>query len=371
MKICFLLSTFVYDGIKRSVVHFANAMQEMGHEVWVGALHDWPGKVSLRSELRLPDERVISWDGLGQGKREWAIYQFFRRQRFDVVHTNTIKMNHAGRWMAILARVPCIVGSEDNLCLNRSWKTRMEDRILARLSHAVVMISHAVAKSFLETEGLPPEKVRVVYYGLPLERFRAQRKTPAELQTKRAGLGIPAGPTVVCAARLHAPKSLETLVETARIVVDRLPDAQFLLAGDGEERAALEALRDSRRLQDHFHFLGAREDIYDIMQLGDVVTLCSLWEGLGFSLMEGMALGKPLVGTDVTGINEIVIHNRNGLLVPARSPDKLAGALVEILSDPAKAHQLSARGEEILSERFDVRRNAHQLLDLYGALLAR
>jgi len=134
VKICLLLSTFAYDGIKRSVVHFANTMDAMGHEVWVGVLHEWTGKLSLRSELRIPAERVVSWDGLGQGRREWAMYRFFRKHRFDVVHANTVKMNHVGRWMALAARVPCVVASEDNLCLNRSLRTRAEDRLLARLS---------------------------------------------------------------------------------------------------------------------------------------------------------------------------------------------------------------------------------------------
>jgi len=369
VKICLLLSTFAYDGIKRSVVHFANAMHEMGHQVWIGVLHDWPGKVSLRSELRLPDEQVISWDGLGQGRREWAIYRFFRKHAFDVVHANTIKMNHLGRWMAIAAGVPCVVASEDNLCLNRSWKTRAEDRLLAHLGHAVVMISDAVAKSFLEVEKLPPDKVHTVYYGLPIESFHALRLTPQELEAKRKELGVSSGPTVVCGSRLHFSKSLDTLVQAARIVVDRLPQTQFLLAGDGEERGTLESLRDHLQLRDHFHFLGARDDIYDILQLADVVTLCSLWEGLGFSLLEGMAFDKPVMGTDVTGINEIIIQDRNGLLVPPQSPARLAEALERVLTDRALSARLAGGGREILMERFDVAQNAKKLIALYETIL--
>ncbi|MBI4028653.1 MAG: glycosyltransferase [Verrucomicrobia bacterium] len=371
MKICFLLSTFAYDGIKRSVVHFANAMQDMGHEVWVGVLHEWPGKVSLRSELRLPAERVVSWDGLGQGWREWAIYRFLRAHRFDVVHANTVKMNHLGRWLALAARVPCVIASEDNLCLNRSWRTRTEERLLARLGHGVVMISDAVARSFIEVEKLPREKVRTIYYGLPIEAFQAGRRSTAELEAKRREIGVPPGPTVVCAARLHFSKSLDTLVRAARGVVDRLPNAQFILAGDGEERAKLDALRDELRLRGNFHLIGARTDVYDILQLSDVVTLCSLWEGLGFSLMEAMAFGKPLVGTDVSGINEIIFHNRNGLLVPPQAPEKLGAALHTVLTDTAIARQLSDGTAAVLTERFDVRRNAQKLVEFYQTCLRR
>jgi len=370
VKICFLLSTFVYDGIKRSVVHFANAMQEMGHEVWVGVLHEWPGKLSLRSELRLPAERVVSWDGLGQGRREWAMYRFFRRRRFDVVHANTIKMNHVGRWMALAARVPCIVASEDNLCLNRSWKTRFEDLLLAQLSDAVVMISNSVAQSFLKVERLPPEKVYTIYYGIPTAEAELHQLDATALNAKRRELGIGPGPTVVCAARLHFSKSLDTLVEAARHVVDLLPDAQFLLAGDGGELENLKRLRDKLQLGGNFHFLGARSDIYEILQLADVVTLCSLWEGLGFSLMEGMAFGKPLVGTDVAGINEIIVHGRNGLLVPPRSAAALAKALHLVAANPSRAAEMGRESRKVLAERFDVNRNAQKLVDLYRKLLA-
>jgi glycosyltransferase involved in cell wall biosynthesis len=369
VKICFLLSTFAYDGIKRSVVHFANAMQAMGHEVWVGVLHEWSGKLSLRSELRLPPERVVSWDGLGQGRREWAMYRFFRQQRFDVVHANTIKMNHVGRWMALAARVPCVVASEDNLCLNRSWRTRAEDRLLARLGGAVVMISDAVARSFLETEKLPPEKVHTIYYGIPVEEIRSRLLSREQLANKRKELGIEEGPTVVCAARMDPSKSIETLIEAARLVVDRLPQAQFLVAGDGPELWRLQELRDQRFLQNRFRFLGARSDIYEILQLADVVTLCSLWEGLGYSLMEAMVLGKPLVGTNVSGINEIIISERNGRLVPPRCPSALAEALLAILTSPARARECVAGGAQVLAERFDIDTNARKLLELYERVL--
>lgn len=369
MKICLLLSTFAYDGIKRSVVHYANEMHVQGHEVWVGVLHDWPGKVSLRSELKIPEKQIVSWDGFGQGKRELAIYSFFRKQRFDVVHANTIKMNHLGRWLAIAARIPCIVASEDNLCLNRSWKTRTEDRILASWSDAVVMISKAVAESFLEIEKLPQEKVHVVYYGLPIETFQSMIKRPEILEAKRNELNLSHGPIICCAARLHFSKSLETYLHAARQVVDRKPDTQFILAGDGNERSKLESLRDELKLQKNFHFVGAREDIYDIFQISDIITLCSLWEGLGFSLMEGMALGKPLVGTDVTGINEIIVHDKNGLLVPSKHPDLLANAYLKILDNPALAQKLKAGCTEVILERFDIKKNTRQLLQLYEGIL--
>jgi len=369
MKICFLLSTFAYDGIKRSVVHFANAMHEMDHEVWVGVLHDWPGKVSLRSELRIPSGRVVSWDGLGQGRREWAIYRFFKQQAFDVVHASTVKMNHLGRWIALAARVPCIVASEDNICIGRSWKTRVEDRLLARWSDGVVMISNAVAESFLEVEKLSREKVHTIYYGLPSDGFL--NRTPLEKAERRTQLNVPSGPTVVCAARLHFSKSLDTLVRAARIVVTQMPAVQFVIAGDGGERVTLEKLRDELRLNANFHFIGARDDIYEIFQLADIVTLCSLWEGLGFSLMEAMALGKPVVGTGVAGISEIIQHERNGLLVPKQSPEALAQALMRVLGDPALAAKMGREGRAVISERFNVNKNAKQLLDLYQSILDR
>lgn len=365
MKICFLLSTFAYDGIKRSVVHYANAMHDLGHEVWVGVLHDWPGKVSLRDDLRIPAARVASWDGLGQGRRELAIWNFFRRERFDVVHTNTRKMNHVGRWVALAAGVPAVFASEDNLCLNRSCFTRTEDRFLAARSSGVIMISEAVKRSFLEVERLPEEKLSVVYYGLPLERFAKARRGEAFLRDFRARLAVPEGPTVVVAARLDPMKSLDTLIEAARLVRARMPNAQFVLAGDGPEDAKLRALRDENKLSGAFHFLGARADVEDVLQLGDVVALCSAWEGIGLSLVEGMALGRPVVGTNVAGINEVVEEGRNGTLVPPREPAAFAAALVRLLDDAPLRARLAEGGREVAAEKFDAQKNAKRLLALY------
>ncbi len=298
------------------------------------------------------------------------MYRFFRSHAFDVVHSNTVKMNHLGRWIALAARVPCIIASEDNLCLHRSWKTRAEERLLAKWGDGVVMISHAVEDSFVEVEKLPRGKVRTVYYGLPVHGWALHRRTPFELADKRLALNVPIGPTVVCAARLHFSKSLETLIRAARIVVNASPNAQFILAGDGEERERLEKLRDALNLQSHFHFIGAREDVYDIFQLADVVTLCSLWEGLGFSLMEAMAFGKPVVGSDVAGINEIIQHGRNGLLVPKESPEALAAALKSILVDSNLSTKMGQESRLVLEERFDVRKNVTQLLDFYASVLS-
>lgn len=369
MKICLLLSTFAYDGIKRSVVHFANAMHDLGQEVWVGVLHEWPGKVSLRDELRIPPSRVVSWDGLGQGRREVAMWGFFRRERFDVVHANTLKMNHLGRWVALAAGVPAVFASEDNLCLGRSRLTRAEDRFLARRGSGVIMISEAVKRSFLEVEGLPASKVHVVYYGLPLDTMAAARRDGPFLRDFRARLGVPEGPTVAVAARLDPMKSLDTFVEAAALVRAEIPAAQFLLAGDGPEAARLRALRDERGLGPCLHFLGGRTDVYDILQLGDLVALSSLWEGIGLSLVEGMALGKPGVGTDVAGIHEVIEDGRNGLLVPARDPRALANALVRLLRDAPLRERMASEGMKVVAAKFDVRRNAEQLLALYRSAL--
>lgn len=371
MKICFLLSTFAYDGIKRSVVCYANAMHDLGHEVWVGVLHDWPGKLSLRGALRIPPERVVSWDGLGQGRREAAIWRFFRRERFDVVHASTLKMNHLGRWMALAAGVPAIFASEDNLCLGRSFLTRAEDRFLARRSSGVIMISEAVKRSFLEVERLPEEKVHVVRYGLPLDEIAAARRDEEFLQGFRARLAIPRGPTVVVAARLDPMKALATFVEAAALVRKRIPEAQFVLAGDGPEAGRLRELRDARGLIGAFHFLGARQDVYDVLQAGDVVALCSAWEGIGLSLVEGMALGRALVGADVAGITEVIAPGRNGLLVPPRDPVAFAAALARVLEDAALRERMAAEGMRLAAEKFDVQKNAKRLLDLYEAAVAR
>jgi len=233
---------------------------------------------------------------------------------------------------------------------------RVRRRALARtyravyaLHHRVIAVSRAVARDLRARPGLPvaADRLRVVYNGLDLARVQAAEPLP------RAALGVPAGaPLVVCVGNLFPIKGQRLLISAFARLRQRLPAAHLLLVGEGPDRPALERLAAAHGQQEHVHFLGARADAPAILAASDVVAVPSLAEGLPLVPLEALALGKPVVATRAGGLPEIIAHGVTGLLVPPRRPEALAAALLAVLTQPAYAAALAARGRAQVLARF-------------------
>src|SRR4029077_12059691 len=128
-----------------------------------------------------------------------------------------------------------------------------------------------------------------------------------------------------------------TLIDAAVVVAPGFPQAHFLLVGEGPQRSELEQLIRDKGLVGRMHLAGWRPDVPELLAAGTALVLSSLWEGLPNVILEAMAAGLPVVATPVEGTPELVIDGRTGLLVPAQSPQDLAAAIENILSDPAPA----------------------------------
>jgi glycosyltransferase involved in cell wall biosynthesis len=176
---------------------------------------------------------------------------------------------------------------------------------------------------------------------------------------------------VLLPARLEPRKDHATFFKAAQLVLARRPDAQFLLAGDGEPafRAQLEEL--AAPLGSAVRFLGSRNDVPALMTLADLVVLSSTTEGLGLVLLEAMRARRPVVATRVGGVPEIVIDRVTGLLVEPRAPDLLAGAMIEVLGDPALAARMGKAGRQRVEAEFTVAAMAAKMSAIYDELLSR
>src|SRR5688500_4829926 len=159
-------------------------------------------------------------------------------------------------------------------------------------------------------DGLPGVRALTGYPGIVLGRVVAA--PPADLQS---GLGLPLqAPIVGSVAALVPHKGQRHLIEAAAIVVTKVPDARFVIAGEGELRPALERQIKEHRLEKHVFLTGFRPDILSIHKAFDIFVMSSLTEGLGTSLLDAMACGKPIVATTAGGMPEVVVDGRTGLL---------------------------------------------------------
>ena len=188
----------------------------------------------------------------------------------------------------------------------------------------------------------------------------------------RTELGIAENiPIVGIVGRLSPQKDYPTFLKAAAEVLRAVPEAVFLIAGDGSLRHELEKLAAGLTIESRVRFLGYRTDILDVVSTFDVFVLSSLWEGLPLAVLEAMALEKPVVATSVPGTAEAVVDGESGYLVPLKDSPVLAQKTVELLRDPEKSRKMGKAGRRRVVDYFDLGRMVDEHERLYRRLLER
>ncbi|MCY4112582.1 MAG: glycosyltransferase [Chloroflexi bacterium] len=280
------------------------------------------------------------------------------RGRYDVVHTHLLRADMYGALAARVARVRGLVATKHNL------EARLEHpvwhwlhRRTARLPDLTIGISDAVREWAVTTGGAPPEKTRVVLYGIDAAPFAELDRAAA-----RSDLGIEASAKVVlCPARLDPQKNHGMLLRALERVHRELPDAVLLLAGGrqlGSEayERDLHALADLTDAHGAIRWLGVRTDMPRLLAACDIVALASDWEGFGLALLEAMAAGRPVVATAVGGVPEVVSDGETGILVPAGNMFGIADALARLLKDDADRERMGEAAARRARDTFDLDR---------------
>jgi glycosyltransferase involved in cell wall biosynthesis len=188
--------------------------------------------------------------------------------------------------------------------------------------------------------------------------------------TLRARNGQP--PTVLAVGRLARQKGFHDLIAALALLRERQIVAQLVLAGDGEEEAALKELADSFNLHDQVRFLGSltAAELAERYRLSDVVVLPSRAEGLGLTLIEAMFCGAPVVGTRSGGISDVINDGVTGLLVPAGDAQSLAEAIARIICEPDLAQCLGSAGQAFVRHAYDPGACVVKMLNVYQTVLA-
>lgn len=262
---------------------------------------------------------------------------------------------------ARLARVKAVVATQQLYELPRTRSRRLRQSFASRLVDRYVAVSEAMADE-LRSVVAYPERVTVINNAIHPERFHGVGRELREEFVNGAER-----PIALTLARLDFQKGLETLIEAAAT----LPDVLFLIAGDGPERARLEAVARDRGVADRVRFLGRRSDVPKLLSACDVFVLPSLFEGLPVSVLEAMAASRPVVATSIPGTAEAVVDGETGWLVPPRDPAALAAAVARVVADPAMGRRMGEAGLLRVRARYSAAELGRRLDALYGELLHR
>ncbi len=282
-----------------------------------------------------------------------------RRHRIDLVHTHNAKDGVLGRWAARLAHRPA-VHTIHNVSFRASTSAlvnsgyALAERLTAPITARLLAVSTENSRVYLARGIGRPEQFLTVYSGLALERYGADPRSPRDI---RASMGLPdePGPWIGWFGRFNHQKDPLTFVRAARLVRDAFPGARFVVCGDDPLGDALEgpvkALATELDLLHAMHFLGFRRDLPSVIQAVQLVMHSSSYEGMGRVICEALASRRPVVGTAVDGVVEVVVSGeRGGLLVPPGQPAALAQASISLLQDPVRAALLAGRGRDWIAE---------------------
>jgi len=252
------------------------------------------------------------------------LYRLFRRERPHVVHTHAWGTLLEGLVAARLARVPIVVHGEHGTLQLRTYQRPLQ-RWGWSAADRVLSVSSVLAARMAATTGFPTARITTIHNGVHLERFHVSGRDRA-----RASLGLPQGAQIVgTVGRLVPVKDQATLVDAVAELVKSGVAATLVIAGDGPERARLEARAVERGVD--LRLLGYRPDVEQVLAALDVFVLSSTSEGLSNTILEAMAAGRPVVATRVGGAEEMIADGVTGVLVPPSDPSALAGALRRVL----------------------------------------
>jgi glycosyltransferase involved in cell wall biosynthesis len=241
-------------------------------------------------------------------------------------------------------------------------------RVLRRYARRVIAVSESARDHHLEHGRMRPERVITLYNGIDIVAFGSVAAGARE--AVRDELGLPdSAPVLATVAIQREPKGIQHMLEALPAVIAAVPDARYLLIGDGPHRNRLEEITAAIGLTDRVLFAGSRDDIPRMLSAADLFVLPTLTEALPTVIAEAMAAGLPIVASAVGGIPEMVSHGDTALLVPPADPGALTDAVVRILTNPRQAAAMGRAGRRVAAEQFDVVRQAGILAEEYRHLV--
>jgi len=290
----------------------------------------------------------------------WRLARIVKQLKPDIIHAH----DPHGVAMAALALSMSTQVTKPPLVASRRVDFHLRGNALSRWKYrqvdCFVCASEAI-RQMLVGDGVPGSRTVTVHEGIDIERV--ENTHPANLHGE---FWLPHNaPIVGNVAALVPHKGQRHLIDAARLVVRQLPDARFVIAGEGELRPALERQIKEYHLEKHVLLAGFRPDVLSLHKAFDIFVMSSVTEGLGTSLLDAMAAGKPIVATTTGGIPEVVVDGETGFLVPPRDDRAMADAIITLLKDSAQRAQMGAAGLARAQSKFSAERMLQETLRVY------
>jgi len=377
-NILMLIQSFIQGGSESQMVQLTGLLHDSGrYNLHVACINtNGPLRASLdRLNIDIPSFPITSFKNGTMVTQSRRFAAYLRENKIDLIHTHDFYSNIFGMVGATLARVPVRIASKRETTGLRSRAQLMTESVAFGLADAIVVNGEAVRAHLLD-KGIRPDKPVVIHNAVNLTRFpvdldvSAASELVSSLLVESVAKREPVFVTMV-ANMHHEVKDHRMLLRAARRVCDQIPNAVFLLIGEGKRQEMFQTLASELGVGNNVVFLGHRGNIPEFLRLSDVCVLSSIAEGFSNSILEYMASKKPVVATAVGGAPEAIIEGETGYLVNSGDDEAMADRILRLLNDPARAQEMGRKGRSVVEERFSRQALVNNTENLYATLLAK
>jgi glycosyltransferase involved in cell wall biosynthesis len=368
-RILLVIDNLEFGGGERVFLQLATGLRDR-FEIFVASTQGGEFESRLKELgiklLRVDMNRRLSWRPITQ------IRDIIRQNKIDLVHSQGARADFFTRIAGRVAPAPCILctlampveGFDVSPLRKRIY--RFMDHLTERYVDRFIVVSESLRKTSIENRGIPPQRIVKIYNGIELDQFRPDQKQVS----LREHWGItPQVPLIGAIGRLVWQKGFEYLLESAPDILQVVPDARFLIVGEGPLRKRLEDLAGSLKVKERFIFSKFMSGVNDVLSNVDLVVVPSLLEGFPLVTLEAMAMAKPIVATQINGIGEQISDGEEGLLVPPKNPKALAAAVLKLVQNNELASRLGIEARRKVETYFSVEKMVGETEKVYMSAL--
>ncbi|MGE5308075.1 MAG: glycosyltransferase family 4 protein [Deltaproteobacteria bacterium] len=366
MKILFLSTHLDTGGITSYILSLSKALKDRGHTVFVAS--SGGNRVTRFTEqgiifIRIPIRTKSEIDLFKLIPSARILSTRVKEHQIDIIHANTRVTQVLAHSVSRSTGVPFVSTFHGFFPGARFFR-----KLFPCLGCRVIAISGSVREHLKQDFKVPEERIRLVYSGVDTEGLRLD--APKSRQTVRTSFGLdPSGPVIGIVARLSEVKGQPFLIRAFASVLKRVPEAQLMIVGEGKTEDSLRRLTAELGLKERVHFLPSVNNVREAYYAMDIFVMPSLNEGLGLGLMEAMAWGKPVVGSAVGGILNLIRDGENGILARPGDPDSLASGILRLIDAPDLAATLGNNARKFISDNFSLEKMAAQTEGVYEECL--
>lgn len=346
MKVLYLVNHLNVGGITSYILTLARGMKKRGHDVYIassggGLLGKFQESginfifIPIKTKKELNPKIIYS---------ALKLKKLIKRETINLVHSNSRTTQVLG---CLLKRIS---GARHISTCHGFFKRRLLRRIFPCWGDKVIAISEAVEEHLIRDFKVNEDRIRIIHNGIDAGSFTQQSSVLK--QEARKSFGLAEGPLVGIVARLSDVKGHRYLIEAVSKIAADFPDIKLLIIGEGKTEAALTRLAAELGIKEKVIILPSVPENARILQAMDIFVMPSLQEGLGLALMEAMASGLAVIGSNVGGIRNLINNGVNGILVEPRDSAGLADAMRDLLLDEKKRQALGKQARDFIVSNF-------------------